>query len=123
MFDAELFALKQAFKLTFNKISFFTKDIWIFSDNQAAIQRLQKSSLKAEQHHVLAIENWIEKIKTKHQIEIHLSWIPDHMNITGNELADQAAKKKAELQQANTESVVSLSFIRRRTKESDLLEW
>ena len=45
------------------------------------------------------------------------------MNITGNELADQAAKKRAELQQANTESVVSLSFIRRRIKESVLLEW
>ena len=82
MFDAELFALKQAFKLAFNKTFFFTKDIWIFSDSQAAIaaiQRLQESSLKAEQHHVLAIENWIEKIKTKHQIDIHLNWVPGHM--------------------------------------------
>src|SRR5438045_2380149 len=48
VFDAELFALEKAFKLAFNKISFFTKDIWIFSDSQAAIQRLQKSSLKTE---------------------------------------------------------------------------
>ena len=45
------------------------------------------------------------------------------MNITGNELADQAAKKGAELQQTNTESVVSLSFIKRKIKESALLEW
>ena len=110
MFDAELFALKKAFKLAFNKIFFFTKDIWIFSDSQAAIQRLQKSSLKTEQSHVLIIENWIEKIKTKHQIDIHLSWISGHMNITGNELADQTAKKEAELQQTNTESVVSLFY-------------
>ena len=123
VFDAELFALEKAFKLAFNKIFFFTKDIWIFSDSQAAIQRLQKSSLKTGQSHVLAIENWIEKIKTKHQIDIHLSWVPGHMNITGNELADQTAKKEAELQQTNTESVVSLSFIKRKIKESALLEW
>ncbi len=45
------------------------------------------------------------------------------MNITGNELADQTAKKEAELQQTNTESVVSLSFIKRKIKESALLEW
>jgi len=45
------------------------------------------------------------------------------MNITGNELADQTAKKGAELQQTNTESVVSLSFIKRKIKESALLEW
>ena len=45
------------------------------------------------------------------------------MNITGNELADQTAKKEAELQQTNTESIVSLSFIKRKIKESALLEW
>ena len=101
----------------------FSQKTWIFSDSQAAIQRLQKSSLKTGQSHVLVIENWIKKIKTKHQIDIHLSWVPDHMNITDNELADQTAKKEAELQQTNTESVVSLSFIKRKIKESALLEW
>jgi len=44
------------------------------------------------------------------------------MNITDNELADQTAKKEAELQQTNTESVVSLSFIKKKIKESALLE-
>jgi len=57
VFDAELFAIEKAFKLTLNQMSFFTKDIWIFSDSQAAIQRIQKSSLNAEQNHVLAIRS------------------------------------------------------------------
>ena len=56
VFDAELFAIEKAFKLALNQISIFTEDIWIFSDSQAAIQRLQKSSLEAGQSHVLAIE-------------------------------------------------------------------
>jgi len=57
VFDAELFAMKKAFELAFNQTSFLIKDIWIFSDSQAAIQRLQKLSLNAGQIHVLAIEN------------------------------------------------------------------
>ena len=123
VFDAELFALGKAFKIAFNQISLFTKDIWIFSDSQAAIQRLQKSSLNAGQCHILAIENWIAKIKTKHQINIHLSWVPGHMNITGNEKADQAAKKETEMQQTSAEKYVSLSFVKKKIKESALSEW
>ena len=57
VFDAELFAVEKAFELAFNQISFLTKDIWIFSDSQAAIQRLQKSNLNAGQIHVLVIKN------------------------------------------------------------------
>jgi hypothetical protein len=45
------------------------------------------------------------------------------MNIKGNELADQAAKKGTELQQASAEKYVSLSYIKRKIKESALLEW
>ena len=78
-------------------MSFYIKDIWIFSNSQAAIQRVQKSSLEAGQTHVQAIKNWITKIKTKHQVNIHLSQISGHMNIISNELADKAAKKEIKL--------------------------
>jgi len=47
VFDAELFAIEKAFKIAFEKITRFTKNIWIFSDSQAAIQRLQNCNLKA----------------------------------------------------------------------------
>jgi ribonuclease HI len=97
VFDAELFAMEKAFKQAFNQMSFLTKNIWIFSDSQAAIKRLQKSGIIAGQKHVLAIEKWITKIKTRYQVNIHVNWVPGHMNIKGNELADQAAKKETDL--------------------------
>ena len=56
VFDAELFAIEKAFKIAYERISFFTQDVWIFSDSQAAIQRLQKQNLVAGQRHVLAVE-------------------------------------------------------------------
>ena len=97
VFDAKLFAIEKAFKIAFERINKFTKNIWVFSDSQAAIQRLQNCNLKAGQKHVIAIKNWITKIKAKRQINIHINWVPAHMNIHGNEYADEAAKKGTEL--------------------------
>ncbi len=45
------------------------------------------------------------------------------MNIIGNEKADQAARKGTELQKICAEKYVSFSFIKRKIKESALLEW
>ena len=78
-------------------MSRFTKNIWIFSNSQAAIERLQNCNLKTGQKYVIAIKNWITKIKAKKQINIHINWIPAHMNIHGNEYADEAAKKRTKL--------------------------
>jgi len=44
------------------------------------------------------------------------------MNILGNEKADQAAKKGTELQKTYSK-YISLSYIKKRIKESVLLEW
>ena len=44
------------------------------------------------------------------------------MNILGNEKADQAAKKETELQKTCSK-YASLSYIKKRIKESVLLEW
>jgi len=123
VFDAELFAIEKAFKIAFERINKFTKNIWVFSDSQAAIQRLQNCNLKAGQKHVIAIKNWITKIKAKRQINIHINWVPAHMNIHGNEYADEAAKKGTELQKISLEKYVSLAFIKRKIKESSFNEW
>ena len=123
VFNAELFAIEKAFKIAFGKITRFTKNIWIFSDSQAAIQRLQDSSLKAGQKYVIAIKNWITKIKAKKQVNIYINWVPAHMNIHGNKYADEAAKKGIELQKISLEKYVSLAFIKRKIKESSLNEW
>ena len=37
VFNAELFVIEKAFKIAFEKITKFTKNIWIFSNSQAAI--------------------------------------------------------------------------------------
>jgi hypothetical protein len=44
------------------------------------------------------------------------------MNIYGNEMADKAAKRGTEMQNSSLESYISLAYIKRRIKESALLE-
>ena len=45
------------------------------------------------------------------------------MNIKGNELANKAAKKGTELQYIFLESYISLAFIKRKIKETGLINW
>ena len=42
------------------------------------------------------------------------------MNIHGNEYADEAAKKRTELQKISLKKYVSLAFIKRKIKEFSL---
>jgi len=70
--------------------------VWIFSDSQAAIKRLKNVSLKAGQYYTQSIRRWAKKFQEIH-IQLQLEWVPGHMNIRGNELADKAAKKETEL--------------------------
>ena len=44
------------------------------------------------------------------------------MNIKGNELANKAAKKETELQYVTPESYISLAFIKRKIKETGLVD-
>jgi len=50
VFDAELFAIFQALKWTQSFDLRKTKDIWIFSDSQVTIQRLQNPKSGPGQH-------------------------------------------------------------------------
>jgi ribonuclease HI len=122
VFDAELFAIEKAFKIAWEEKQPNTENIWIFSDSQAAIKRLQNQNLKPGQYYIKSIRNWLEKLLNIN-IKVYLEWVPGHMNITGNELADKAAKEGTKLQNKSLESYISLAFIKRKIKEATLEEW
>jgi hypothetical protein len=52
VYDAELFDISQSLKFELKEILKHQRisDIWIFSDNQAAIQKIQTTNQESEQH-------------------------------------------------------------------------
>ena len=65
------------------------------------------------------IRKWAKKFQDK-AIQLQLEWVPGHMNIRGNKLADKAAKKETELHYVAPESYISMAFIKRKIKETGL---
>ncbi len=54
---------------------------------------------------------------------MQLKWVSEYMNIKRNELADKAAKKETKLQRIAIESYISIAYIKRKVKESALVDW
>ena len=54
---------------------------------------------------------------------MQLEWVPGHINIKRNELANKAAKKEIKLQRTAIESYIFIAYIKRKIKESALIDW
>ncbi|GFV33196.1 RNase H domain-containing protein [Trichonephila clavipes] len=69
-----------------------SNSIWILSDSRSAIHHLSKWHKVGDNAGV----DILEKLKRLSSFrEIHLQWVPSHVNIAGNEIADSLAKDGA----------------------------
>src|SRR6266536_1531443 len=65
VFDAELFAIKKAIDFAYEKTDIWTREIWIFSDSQAALKRLKSREVRAGQYYTNQARTGIEKLRQK----------------------------------------------------------
>ena len=112
--DAELYAVYRALKhLKQQRLE--EKQVYIFINNQAAIKRLQINFLTGGQKLVFKITQSCSYLASK-GIYINFHWVPSHLGIYGNEIADKLAKKglfKRKLQSFYT----SLAYLGRQAKK------
>ena len=62
----------------------------IFTDMLTTLQKLQNGTESSKE--ITEIKTKINHLTIEYKIEVFLQWIPSHISIKGNELADQLAK-------------------------------
>jgi ribonuclease HI len=91
---AELTAIQMAVTLVEEKID--ECNVYIFTDNQSAIQTVESPKRQSGQYIIEGIFDTIDRIhEAKPTCTIHIEWVLGHKNIEGTEQADQEAKIEA----------------------------
>src|SRR6266567_893999 len=118
--DAELYAVYRALEhLKQQRLK--EKQVYIFIDSQAAIKRLQLNSLTGGQELVFKITQSCSYLASKN-ISINFYWVPSHLGIYRNEIADKLAKKGLSRRKIQS-SYTSLSHIERLARKKILEQW
>jgi ribonuclease HI len=82
VYDAELYALRAGLREGFKYITYnpIIDNIYLFSDNQAAIKRLK--SLKTGPGQEIALDIWelAEELYSRN-INISIEWVPGHTEV------------------------------------------
>ena len=100
--QAILFALKQAYQSQERKFM-------IFSDSLSALHALRK--FKTDHPLLMQIQELLHKINAD-QKELVFMWVPGHVGIRGNEVADRAAKKALDKKKNPTAELMPFSDLK-----------
>lgn len=121
--DAELYAILKALQWIPRIQNPRHTDMWIFTDSQQAIQCLQKVYASVQSVLYAKIHKEIQELH-EDNFRVHIHWIPSHINIPGNDLADLAAKQGAQVQKkAESDTFTSIHSLKIKVKQQTLLEW
>src|SRR5690606_17409996 len=115
VFQAEIHALSMCADHILGK-NFSCKNIYIFSDSQAAIKAV--SSFRFESSLVWICRDRLQLVGDKYKLKI--AWIPGHRGHWGNEEADRLAKAGASATCIGPEPVLPLAWV---TGKSHLTQW
>ena len=105
---AELIAIYEGLNVVVNK----RKDIYVFSDSQSALYSLN-TNICANKDVVMQCKDLVSKIQTNGNSAFFF-WIPSHVGIRLNEMADSLAKEATETTAVDVESTLSISRIKKR---------
>ncbi|CUS06679.1 unnamed protein product, partial [Tuber aestivum] len=123
VYDGELVGIASALtEASRSSLSF--KHILVFTDNQAAISNSHRLSPHPGQQISQQIQQLTKDLLSSDlDIQLHLSWVPSHTGIQGNDEADRLAKQAAEYPQPDIDSFLSLTKLKTQIKQSALKAW
>jgi ribonuclease HI len=94
--DAECAALARALEVAARRRT-TPERVTIFTDAQAAIQRISSDEPGPGQKYAIQASKWIATLRRmKPEVVVEIRWCPAHQGVAGNEKADEWAKLAAE---------------------------
>jgi ribonuclease HI len=124
VYDAELNAIaltsKKMEKIVKNR-QINIKDIWIFFDSQAPINRINHLRIGPGKSYAVRIDQVSRKLYNLYNGQLHINWVPNRRDIQGNEHVDQA--KIAACSKPPSISITSLTYLKRQIRAETLKEW
>ena len=95
VYAAELTAIHLGIKMAGKSPEQYDK-CYIYVDNQSSIQAIDKPKQQSGQYIVRNILQSLDELQNQRpSLEFRIEWVPGHMDIDGNEKADEEAKKTA----------------------------
>ncbi|XP_071579160.1 uncharacterized protein [Temnothorax nylanderi] len=95
-YTAEAFAVKSALQIMKMQHAERKKDIVIFSDCKSVLQAIYNNHINVHKNkYITEARILIYELEVVHGKNVVLVWIPAHVGITGNEMADALAKEAA----------------------------
>nr|XP_042898153.1 uncharacterized protein LOC122269385 [Parasteatoda tepidariorum] len=88
---------------------------WILSDSRSSIQHLKNWALIGDKTSFSILQK-VKLISQQH--EVHFQWIPSHVDIHGNELADTLAKKGLDHPVPSTSELTYLELFARQKAQN-----
>jgi ribonuclease HI len=94
---------------------------WIFTDNQAAVQRIASLTAAPGQDVALRLADIADTLHERNN-SLHIQWVPGHVDVAGNERADKLAKEATQ-KTPPPQPKTSLSYLRRVIKAKRNEKW
>lgn len=90
IFQAEVHAIERCAQINLNRC-YVNQNIAIMSDSQAAIRAISSAMISSRL--VLNCATRLNELGSRNRVKIY--WVPGHINIYGNEMADELARRGA----------------------------
>jgi ribonuclease HI/exonuclease III len=113
--DAEVVALIKALQLTQSIPLGEREETYIFCDSQAAIQKIQGGY----SYYAFKVRHLLARFPGR----IYIYWVPSHVGVFGNELADKLAKRGLTETPNAADIFTSVSHLRRLAKAKTSVQW
>jgi len=121
IFSAELIAIMMALDWVLESCNQYNivKDIALFSDSLSSLIAIKTDNSASGSNTINEIHDIVDKLK----VNIKLIWVPSHLDIVGNEMADRLARSAVENDSVFIDAPLALKELHTKVQDYVIIKW